>query len=309
MRKTIFGVVLGFSLLFNNSTADASVHYKDVKPSDNFYPAVENMIEQGAISSTLPYFHPYEKVTRGQASKMIAVAAGLDYKNVDDFANFRDVPSTHQFYPYIDVMFRELIIGGYNYYEFGVNEYLTRGQMARILVNAFKVPLLSISAHSNPLQFKDIYCNYKNVAEIYKQHGIEIMTLKQFNLLSGLSETEYGINKPVTRAQLVLLINQLQEQKDNYTNLRRLTFREYFNNWRNAEFTIEDQSIVKIVSYTSDQIKREYSYNYPPIPNQALLKPLKEGTTRIISTNGEAINVTVYEQDGVLRTSFEKITE
>lgn len=312
MKKIICSVALGLSLLVALHSAEASVHYKDVKPTDNFYPAVESMIEQGAISSTLPYFNPNEKVTRGQAAKMIAIAAGLDYENVSQFDNFKDVPKTHQFYPYIDEMHSKGIISGYNYYEFGVNDYLTRGQMAKILVNAFNVPLIAIESYEDPVpKFKDIYTYRHNGLElVYKQHGLEIMSLKYFNLLSGLSEDEYGINKPVTRSQLVLLIDKLQKNKESYSNLRKLNLTQYFENYTLATpITIEDTSIVKVVAYLPYNIFGFYYIDSPKELDFALLKPLKEGTTTITSNNGEKISVTVYKKDGVLRTSFEKLPQ
>ncbi|RTQ90298.1 S-layer homology domain-containing protein [Lysinibacillus telephonicus] len=311
MKKIICSVALGLSLLVALHSAEASVHYKDVKPTDNFYPAVESMIEQGAISSTLPYFNPNEKVTRGQAAKMIAIAAGLDYENVSQFDNFKDVPKTHQFYPYIDEMHSKGIISGYNYYEFGVNDYLTRGQMAKILVNAFNVPLLAIESHEDPTpQFKDIFTyNYGDI--LFKQHGLEIMSLKYFNLLSGLSENEYGINKHVTRSQLVLLIDKLQKNKESYSNIRKLTLSQYFENYIStaAPIIIEDTSIVKVIAYIPNNISIRYRPSSPQKLQFALLKPLKEGTTTITSNNGEKISVTVYKKDGVLRTSFEKLPQ
>ncbi len=310
MKKIFFGVALGFSLILNLHTAEASVHYKDVKQTDNFYPAVESLIKQGAISSTLPYFNPHEKVTRGQASKIIAIAAGLNYKDIYDLENFKDVPKTHQFYPYIRTMFSNNIIGGYNYYEFGVNDYLTRGQMAKILVNAFNVPLLAIESHKEPVpQFKDIF-TYRNNELVYKQHGLEIMSLKYFNLFSGLSTTEFGINKPVTRSQLVLLIDKLQKNKESYSNLRKLNLSQYFENYTlTTPITIENTTIAKVVAYLPHNIFNSYNPNNPQEMMYALLKPLKEGTTTITSNNGEVISLTVYNKEGVLRTSFEKLSQ
>ncbi|MEO4054301.1 S-layer homology domain-containing protein [Solibacillus sp. CAU 1738] len=306
MKNWVMTIICTFGLLFISSEAKAAMQYKDVQPTHNFYSAVESLIEQKAISSHLDYFRPNEYVTRGQAAKIIAIAAGLDYENATDLDNFKDVPKSHQFYKYIRIMHNKGIITGYNFYEFGVNDYLTRGQMAKILVQSFNVPLLSIHTFNNPEKFTDLLKEYDGGFG-YKQFGREVMTLNYFNLVAGISESEYGLSKPVTRSQLALMIEKLQKHKDSYTNLRKFYMYEQFTNPDDIhKLVIEDESIARIVAYTSDY-GTIISYENPIKPAIVFIKPVKVGTTVITADNGESIRVTIFERDGVLRASYEKL--
>lgn len=294
-------------LLFSSTVANATVQYKDVLPKDNFYSAVESLIDQKAISNTLEYFRPNDYVTRGQAAKIIAISAGLDYENARDLDNFKDVPKSHQFYKYIRVMHSAGIISGYNFYEFGVNDHLTRGQMAKILVKSFDVPLLSIYSFNNPKKFTDLVREYDNGEFGYKQFGREVMSLNYFNLVAGISEANYGLNQPVTRSQLVLMIDKLQKYKNSYSNLRKLNMYEQFTNPNNIHsLSVEDESIAYIAAYTTEY-GTTYSHENPVKPMTVLIKPVKEGSTVIKADNGESIRVTIFERDGVLRASYEKM--
>lgn len=307
LKKLGLTIFCTSGLLFTSTSASAAVHYKDVLPTHNFYNAVESLIEQESISSTLNYFHPYEYVTRGQAAKIIAISAGLDFENARDLDNFKDVPKSHQFYKYIRVMHSEGIISGYNFHEFGVNDYLTRGQMAKILVQSFNVPLLSIYSFNNPRKFSDLVKEYENGDFGYNQFGREVMTLHYFNLVAGISESEYGLHQPVSRSQLALMIEKLQKYKESYTNLRKFNMYELFTDIESIHsLTVEDESIAYIAAYTTIY-NTPYSNEYPINPEIVLIKPIKEGITVIKANNVESIRVTIFKRDGLLRASYEKM--
>ncbi|RKJ71637.1 S-layer homology domain-containing protein, partial [Butyricicoccus sp. 1XD8-22] len=65
ITKLLTYVGLTACLMFSSvgGVSAATVHYKDVKETDNFFKAVENLLEQKAISQTLPTFRPYETVS------------------------------------------------------------------------------------------------------------------------------------------------------------------------------------------------------------------------------------------------------
>ena len=146
MKKTLLSVSLAVGLLFTGvSGASAeTVHYKDIKPGDNYYKAVENLLDQKAVSRTLPTFKPNDQVTRGQAASIIVKVLGLDIENVKD-PGFKDVPKSNQFYKYIAALANEGIVGGKGDGTFGINQPLTRGQMSSILVDGFDLPLVGIN--------------------------------------------------------------------------------------------------------------------------------------------------------------------
>src|SRR6185437_7977954 len=81
-------------------------------------------------------FRPSAMVTRGQAAKILATSLDLDLRNVKN-PRFHDVPTTHGFYKYVAALYEAGIIDGYSNGNFGVNDPLTRGQMAKILALAY----------------------------------------------------------------------------------------------------------------------------------------------------------------------------
>ena len=149
------GVIGGLLFYSVGGVSAANVHYKDVKKTSNYYSAVESLLEQGAISDTLPNFRPNEHITRGQAASILVKVLGLDIHNIKD-RNFKDVPKSHQFYPHVTALANERIISGKSDGTFGINEPLTRGQMSAILLNAFDIPLVDIYGVGLE-KFNDLY--------------------------------------------------------------------------------------------------------------------------------------------------------
>ena len=113
MRKTIASISIALGLMFpvGINVNATTVHYKDVKESDNFYPSVQYLLNHKAISRTLPQFRPYESITRGQVASILAKVLDdrlkeIEYTEWYSGANFRDVPITDQYYPYINQLDR-----------------------------------------------------------------------------------------------------------------------------------------------------------------------------------------------------------
>lgn len=113
--------------------------FKDVPTSSEYYPAIEALINRGAISDSNYLFRPYSPVTRGQASKMIVKGLQLSITHDADL-NFVDVEPNHEYYDYIATLKSNQIIRGISSTEFGINQPLTRGQMTLILSRILKLP-------------------------------------------------------------------------------------------------------------------------------------------------------------------------
>ncbi|HET6314444.1 MAG TPA: S-layer homology domain-containing protein [Chloroflexia bacterium] len=132
--------------------------FADVEPGDPFYIFVERLAQTGAVegypcggpgepctSLNRPYFRPSNPATRGQISKIVAIAAGYNEDVPEDKQTFTDVPSDSPFWIYIERLSSREIISGYGTAGqcptgtpcFRYNDYTTRGQMAKIAANAF----------------------------------------------------------------------------------------------------------------------------------------------------------------------------
>ncbi len=134
--------------------------FEDVPEGSTFYDYVGRLATRGYIvgypcggpgepcgPSSLPYFRPNANVTRGQISKIVANAAGFTEPSGDK--QFEDVLEGSTFYDYIwrlanrDVMTGYLCggpgepCGGSNLPYFRPGANATRGQVAKIVANAF----------------------------------------------------------------------------------------------------------------------------------------------------------------------------
>jgi hypothetical protein len=140
--------------------------FEDVPPGSTFYPYIETGVSQGIIQgypcgspgepclgpANRPYFRPFNNITRGQLSKVIALARGyvLPAPNADTFA---DVPPDSTFFSYIEAMTNQDIVSGYpcggpgepcqapaNRPYFRPTNAATRGQVSKFVTTAYGVP-------------------------------------------------------------------------------------------------------------------------------------------------------------------------
>ncbi|MGE7665821.1 S-layer homology domain-containing protein [Ureibacillus composti] len=292
LTKTLSAVGLASAVLFSSmGVASASeVHYKDVNKDDNFYKSVDFLLEQNAISNTLPTFRPYENITRGQFASIFAKVLGLDVTNVKN-ANFKDVPVYHQFYPYVSALENEGIIGGYSNGNFGINDRLTRGQMAGILIKAYgieKIDDLDYGAEKNILG-TDIDIRFFN--DIFNGYGFrggqwddELGTLELLGIMSGYADNNMYPNKPINRSQFANMIYKIKQKgvadyfyaydhdiihKDLFT-LIMPNADKYLDEFLDEK----DNGLVNFVKSASE--RWDDSIN-PMYVNRYTLRPIKEG--------------------------------
>lgn len=124
--------------------------FVDVCPSDWFYQPVMNLSGLNIISGYADgTFRPYNDITRGQAMKIIVQAAGLT-GSVPASPTFVDVPTDQTFFQWVEIGSALGIISGYEcggpgepcdgrrrpY--FRPNSNVTRGQLSKIIVGAFR---------------------------------------------------------------------------------------------------------------------------------------------------------------------------
>ncbi|MBM7610147.1 hypothetical protein JOD29_003426 [Lysinibacillus composti] len=212
------GLVGGIALSSVGNASAAQVHYKDVKKADNFYTSVEYLLSEDAISKTLPNFRPYENITRGQFASIFAkvLEERLDDVSTYDFwkkTDFKDVPNTHQFNQYVEKLVGNSIMGGlispFNRGGgiFGVNESLTRGQMAGILVKAYRIPLINAEIYKeNGGKVSDIFDGKR----FKGQWGLQLATLEYLGVMSGYGDGSYKPNAPIKRSQFANMLYKIE---------------------------------------------------------------------------------------------------
>ena len=116
---------------FNLTTGSES--FTDV-PNDAWFASFVGALEQAdAAWTTAPEFHPEAAVMRGEATWTILTAAGVDLPAIST-KPFSDVSTSHPYAAAIAWAKDNEIIHGYDSGIFGINDTLTRAQVAKIIV-------------------------------------------------------------------------------------------------------------------------------------------------------------------------------
>lgn len=172
--------------------AEAAKSFSDLAPTDPHYPNVMNLTERGVINGYPDgTFKPYEPIHRGHAAKILALALGLDTKNVKD-PDFKDISKSYPYYGEIAALVEAGIINGFEDGTYGPNKHLTRGQMAKIISRAYE-----LKGDTKNLPFTDI------AISPYKE---EIAALYDNKVTVGSTPTTFSPVAPVTRGQLASFV-------------------------------------------------------------------------------------------------------
>jgi len=116
------------------------MNFTDVHPSDYFYEPVRYLYCRGVVSGYGDgTFRPYNLTTRGQLCKIVVLAEGWPLYTPPT-PTFRDVPTGHTFYSYVETAYDHRIISGYGCgtacLEFRPENNITRAQLCKIVVLA-----------------------------------------------------------------------------------------------------------------------------------------------------------------------------
>jgi len=112
------------------------VSFTDVGPDHWAYSYITQLACSGVISGYSDgTFRPQDPTTLAQLTKMIVLTEGLPLANPDQ-PTFQDVDGSHLFYRYIETAFEHGIIHGYDGGMFKPDDYVTRAEVAKMLVLA-----------------------------------------------------------------------------------------------------------------------------------------------------------------------------
>jgi hypothetical protein len=168
-------------------TALAATAFTDV--SSNYTEAVDYLVTEKiteGISETL--FGTTTNIKRGDAAIFIAKALGLDTVNAPD-ADFTDVNSRVE--GAVNAIVAAKIASGKTESTFAPDDYITRAEMAKILVNAYE-----LKAGDTENTFTDVNSTWDGYVDALVASGVTL----------GLTETTFGATENVTRGQFALFI-------------------------------------------------------------------------------------------------------
>jgi hypothetical protein len=244
MKKWLLALFLIICLPFQTKAASI---FSDVPPGTEVGDAVTNLVERGIISGYKDgTFRPNVAVTRAQAAKILAGVLKLDTKNAS--ASFSDVPETYEHYGAIAALAERKILNGYADGTFKPNSPITRGQMAKIITNAFR-----FSGVFQTLPFSDIAKGSETFGHVNALYSYAITT--------GTTATTFSPGSSVTRGHLAVFITRAENSPREGT----LITAGNMGMTSIADWSIENESI-KIVSSGTE----------------LHLLPVKAGSTRLL---------------------------
>ncbi len=165
--------------------------FVDVVASHPAYEAIKVLNVAGIVSGfPNQEFRPTSSITRGQAAAMINRELKLTPKGT---SKFTDVGTTHSFSKDITAMNEAKILEGYSNGKFGVNDLLSKAQLAIILERAFEIT----SASDNQAH---VASKYSDVSASYWAHD-SIVALKTIDQTTVFQTSKFLVNANATRAE------------------------------------------------------------------------------------------------------------
>lgn len=168
-------------------------NFSDVQKNHPYYNEISLIREMGIINGYKDgTFRPNELIKRKNLVSMI-VRSGANLEPIRSSSYFYDVKESHDNYAEIMALYKAGILDGDKNNKFNPDGSLTRAQLAKVLVNTYKLEERSIS----PAKFSDIKSTdwYYNYAKIIGSYGINVGTPSKFEA-----------NKPVTRAEFSVMV-------------------------------------------------------------------------------------------------------
>ena len=199
MYSTAIAAALATSALVTAVPTQAeTVKFKDVDSSNQFYDYITDLANRGIISGYGDdTFRPTLDIRRDHASKIIAQVLALNTKDVVN-PEFKDVPVNHPQYGEIAALKAAGIISGDGLGSFLPEKSLTRGEMAKIIANAFDLEVPAGTA----TPFTDVTGN------IFEEY---ITALYVNEVTKGKGNNKFDPNGKVTRGELAAFVARAEQ--------------------------------------------------------------------------------------------------
>lgn len=194
--KITASVALALGLLF--PSAASAQTFSDVPKTLWTHDIIMEMTELGIIKGYgNGKFGPKDTITRGQAAAMLA--RSMELKPIRKAKAFKDVSTSNRYYEDIMELYRAGVVDGMSAEIYGVNQKLTRAQMAKVIVSTYQLQLVT-TANLNDMtgHWAEEY-----VRAMY-HHGITV----------GDGTGNYGPNKPLERQHFAVFMYRAMNLHD-----------------------------------------------------------------------------------------------
>ncbi|MGE7843664.1 S-layer homology domain-containing protein [Lysinibacillus sp. NPDC093712] len=181
--------------------ADYKIPFKDISKTHIYYDILHQMRDQGIITGYDDgTFKPDTKISRQHAAVLIERATSLTSKV--PFKQYNDIPKTHPYFDAIQRLQQTGVINADAKGNFNPTKNLTRGEMALILANAFKLE----AKGKHP---------FNDVSQT-SEEGKAIAALYEAEITTGYDATTFKPNESLSRAHYaVFLYRALNYEKNN----------------------------------------------------------------------------------------------
>ena len=185
----------------NNTSYPLSQYFNDVGHS-KFAPFIdalkEERITNGCRSANARLFCPNDSLTRGQAAAFIVRSLGLTPRDFSSYS-YPDIDGSGIFDNYIEYLTRINVVGGFSDGYFKPDLAVSRGQIAKMIVNTLQnVERSRYTCAPSGQAFPDIPTNHTFYSFI--------QCMYQLQITHGYSDGTYKSDNNVTRAQAAKLI-------------------------------------------------------------------------------------------------------
>lgn len=175
---------------------DNTNRFSDLQGSEWAREAIEYLYDKGIVNGKAEgVFDPNANVTRSEFVKMIAVALGFDMQNKS--CEFDDLNESMWQYPYIAAASGLGIVNGYSDGSFGINEPISRQDMAVIAERALR---------KYGKSFSDGKSDFTDDGDISQYARDAIANLVGAGIITGMPDGTYAPKSNVTRAQAAVII-------------------------------------------------------------------------------------------------------
>ena len=180
---------------------DDLIYFSDLESVPWAKESIEALASQGIVSGPGDgTFRPSNKVTRAEFIKMLMMAFDLVDKNA--VSTFNDVKEGMWYYETIASAEKLGIAKGKGDGSFGVNEHISRQDMAVMVYRTSLILEMSLSTGSGEVQFAD-----KNEIAAYALEAVAAMQGE--GIITGIGDNKFAPRNNATRAEAAVMIYRL----------------------------------------------------------------------------------------------------
>lgn len=201
MKRLLVGFLVSLCLILA-ATPVSAASFDDVKQSDWFYGSVEYVNSHNLFDGTgSNQFSPNAGMTRGMFVTVLGRLYGIDPSAYTD-SHFSDVSDGEWYAPYVQWAYSNGITNGISADLFGVNDLVSREQMAKFIVS-----YLDLVGYY-PTEVSSWY-SFDDDDDISSYAGYYVHSCQAYGLLTGKGDNLFDPHALSTRAEVATVFERL----------------------------------------------------------------------------------------------------